>query len=219
MKNSNKCNNRRSAFTLIELLVVIAIISILASLLLSVLASAKGKARNIQCVNNLHQISIAFDLYLQNSGDHLMQRYYGYNAQGVEIGYDELLLPHTGTTQASSNKLTQMFLCPAQKETDYPHQPGYGMNWYYDNCKFAEVPNHSQTILLAESLGTEGTGAHRADRDNIPPGNLDTDRHRGKANYLFFDSHIAAFKYEDTLDPTDLWGKDQGLHNPLPNGQ
>jgi prepilin-type N-terminal cleavage/methylation domain-containing protein/prepilin-type processing-associated H-X9-DG protein len=212
-------NPKSKAFTLIELLVVIAIIAILASLLLSVLASAKAKARKIQCVNNLHQIGIAVDLYLQNSGDRLPQRYYGFNAAGVEIGYDELWLPYSGTTQDSSNKLNQLFLCPSMGQTDYPHQPGYGMNWYYDNAKVGDIANHSQTIILAETLGNSETGSHRADRDSTPPGQLDVERHKGRANYLFMDSHVDSLKWDGTIAPTDLWGKDQGLHNPTANGQ
>jgi len=58
----------RSCFTLVELLTVIAIIAVLASLLLTAIASAKKKARIVTCTSNLHQFVLALNLYLEDSG-------------------------------------------------------------------------------------------------------------------------------------------------------
>ncbi len=55
---------RTRAFTLIELLVVIAIIGILAAMLFPVFARARESARKIQCLSNVKNIAMAFQMYL-----------------------------------------------------------------------------------------------------------------------------------------------------------
>ncbi len=59
---------RRAGFTLVELLVVIAIIAVLMAILFPVLNSAREKARQTQCMANLHEIAVAIRMYRLDEG-------------------------------------------------------------------------------------------------------------------------------------------------------
>ena len=58
-------------FSLVELLVTVAIIAVLAALLLPALSRAKESGRTTACQGNLHQIGIALQLYVSESGNRM----------------------------------------------------------------------------------------------------------------------------------------------------
>jgi prepilin-type N-terminal cleavage/methylation domain-containing protein/prepilin-type processing-associated H-X9-DG protein len=143
-----RSHHSRRAFTLIELLVVIAIIGILAALLLPALASAREKARTVQCISNLKQIGIAIQTYAADNDGYLVPgESIGGGGLGTSVKNWSAILVEGGyvTVPKYANKTVKpvgasIFHCPSgtlvEAPTAHPPPPasrtdplGAGFTW------------------------------------------------------------------------------------------
>lgn len=108
----------KSAFTLIELLVVIAIIAILASLLLPALTKAKQRAQRTNCLNNLHQIGLAVQIYASDNKDFVpMHDYAGPWLWDVNKQTANSLIETAPSMDVSGSSKRKILYCPGWSST------------------------------------------------------------------------------------------------------
>ncbi len=93
--SNRSCRQSQKGFTLIELLVVIAIIALLAALLLPALAAAKARARQTECLSNMHQWGLATQIYGSDAADAMPRD--GTDQAETYITYGSTSPPNAGT--------------------------------------------------------------------------------------------------------------------------
>jgi len=101
---------KRRAFTLIELLMVIGIVVVLAALLLPTISRTKESGRSAVCLNNLHQIGIGLQLYVQENQNRMPTMFDRSPIPGTtnRPSMDIVLFPHIGSTN--------VFECPSDRK-------------------------------------------------------------------------------------------------------
>jgi len=207
----------RRGFTLIELLVVIAIIAILAAILFPVFAQARDRARGASCLNNMKQMGLAHQMYMDDFKGGLVPVGVGggpgviYPVSGA-IYWPDLLSGYTAKT-------VKLHKCPTAKSF------GIGMNhpqlgkWRTDLgvpiCKISQIVKPGETVCFADT----GYIVNYQERDpdkwyEDPKANALTivfrtpdnvgyydaaasatrvvNRHGGRANCAFMDGHAQA---------------------------
>ena len=193
------------AFTLVELLVVVAVISILASLLMPALVQGIQSATTASCKSGLRQIGSAVQLYKSSFNNVFIPS--GQNRyQNDPDWYGEVVRPNTALDDFLDQE-SQVWVCPADSSTR-----NRGTQWWLASYPFnyfvagkSDSDMKKPSLIITVMCGPHDGGWIEFDppsgHDDSPymhPTWATYNRHGGRFNAMYFDTHVQLLKASET---------------------
>lgn len=201
--------NSTRGYTLIELLVVMAVVAILASIALPFFGSVEEKAQITRDLNNLRQLGIATQLYLNDN-------------DGLIFSADQATTPWMKSLHPKYLEVWSIFQspldsrAPAESDTDAPIS--YGLNLNAVGSAIDKIQKPTLFILLAPAQndnaqvkfsGVSGSKVTVLRASSDPGGTAvgGAQRTRSSINALFADLHSESLAWTtfkaDAAGPSD----------------